>query len=153
MNSQLSRFEQNFSRQRIAVAVNSARHKTDEHIAGNDLGRLDDLRFLDNADNKAGEIVFAVGKIAGVLGGFAADQRAPRLSTTRGDAAHHRLGDFDIELAAHEVVKKKQRLSALSKNIVHAHRHQIDADGVVNSSHESDLEFCSDSVRRRNQYG
>src|SRR4030095_7044730 len=100
---------------------------------GNDLGRLDDLRFLHNADNKAGEIVFAVGKIARVLGGFAADQRAPRLSTTGGHAPHHRLGDFDIELAAHEVVKKEQRLGALSKNIVHAPRPQINADGVVNS--------------------
>ena len=74
---------------------------------GIDRRGIDDLLFLQDADDEAGEIVFAVGKIAGVLGGLAADQRAARLTAAGRDAAHDRFGDFDIELAADEIVQEK----------------------------------------------
>ena len=62
--------------QREAVGVRTARREPEQHVAGGDPRAVDGLRFLDDADREAGEIVFAGHEGVRVLGGFAADQRA-----------------------------------------------------------------------------
>ena len=89
------------------------------------------LGFFHRADGEAGEVVFAGRVHAGHLGGLAADQRAAGLFAARGDALDHVGGGVDVELAAGEVVEEEQRLGALHQDVVDAHRHQVDADGVV----------------------
>src|SRR4029453_16335110 len=75
-----------------------------------------------------------------------ADERAARFTATGRDAAHHRLGDCDIQLAADKIIQEKKRLSTLSQDIVHPHGDESDADGVVNTAHKRDFELCADAV-------
>ncbi len=144
-------FEQNFTRERVAIAVQAAGGNADQDIAGIDRRRIDNLFSLHNADDEAGKIVFAVRKVAGVLGRLTADQRAAGLTAASRDAAHDRFSDGHIELAANEVIQKKQRRRALGKNIIDAHGDEIDADGVVNAGHKGDLKLRTDTVGGRHQ--
>src|SRR4029077_3634482 len=123
-------FEQRLARQGVAVTVQTAGRKTDQNIARTYRSRVDDFLFLQDTDDEAREIVFALGKIARMLCSFSADKRAACFTATGRDAAHHRLSDFDIELAANEIIQEKKRRRALSQDVVHSHGDEIDADGI-----------------------
>ena len=89
---------------------------------------------------------------AGHLGGLAADQRAAGLAAALGDALDDRGAGLGIELAAGEVVEEEQRLGALHDEVVDAHRDEIDADGVVQSGFDRDLELGADAVGAGDQH-
>ena len=63
-----------------------------------------------------------------------------------------RGGDVHVELAAGEVVEEEQRFGALHQNVVHAHRHQVDADGVVPVELERELELGADAIGAGDQH-
>jgi len=84
--------------------------------------------------------------------GLAADQDTARLAAAVGDAADHLFGDTDVELAADEIIEKKNRLRGLSEHVVDPHRDEIDADRIVNARHKRDPEFCPDAVGRGNKH-
>ncbi len=132
--------------QRIAVGVRAVGSEAQHHVAGLDVLAGDDLALFHHAHRKAGEVVFAHRIHAGHLGGLAADQRAAGLLATVGDALDHFGGGRHVELAAGEVVEEEQRLGALHQDVVHAHRDQVDADGVVAVQLESELEFGAHAV-------
>ena len=100
-------------------------------VAGRDAAAVDDAGLFDDADGKAGEVVFARRVHARHFRRLAADQRAARRLAAVGDAADDFGGDVDVELAAGEVVEEEQRLGALHEDVVDAHRDEVDADGVV----------------------
>ena len=87
-----------------------------------------------------------------MLGSFAADQRAARLLAARGDALDDGAGDLDVEALANEIVEEEQRLGALHQDVVDAHRHQVDADGVVLVQREGELELGADAIGARHQH-
>ena len=101
---------------------------------------------LGRADGEAGEVVVALDIHAGHLGGLAADQGAARLVASRGDAGDHFPRLARIQLAGCEVVQKEQRFSALHHQIVDAHRHQIDADRVVDAGLDRNLQLRPDPI-------
>jgi hypothetical protein len=80
---------------------------------------------------EAGQVVFAGGIEARHLGGFAAEQGAAALAAAIGDALHHLGHGLRAELAGGDVVQEKQGLGAAGDHVVDAHRHQVDAHGVV----------------------
>ena len=72
--------EEHAARQRIAVGVQSRRRQADQDVARLDRPAVDDLRPLDDADDEAGDVVFAVGVEPRHLRRLAADQRAAVLA-------------------------------------------------------------------------
>ena len=59
----------------------------------------------------------------------------------------------DVEMAGGVVVEEEQRLGALDDDVVDAHRHQVDADRVVDAGLDRHLELGADAVGARNQDG
>jgi hypothetical protein len=53
---------------------------------------------------------------------------------------------LDRKLSHCIVIEEEERLRALDHQIVHAHRDQIDADGVVSAAGDGDLQFGADAV-------
>ena len=103
----------------------------DQHVARHDRPAVDDLRLLDDADDEAGDVVFAVGVEARHLGRLAADQRAAVLAAGARDAGDDLLGDVRRQAAGRQVVEKEQRLGALHEDVVDAVVDEIGADRVV----------------------
>ena len=68
---------------------------------------------------------------AGMLGGFAAQQRTARAHAAFGDTADDRVEAFRHDAAERDVVEQEQRLGPADHQIVDNHRHQVQADGVV----------------------
>ena len=106
----------------------------------------DDLALFHHADGKTGEVVFAYRIHARHLGSLAADQRAAGLFAAVGDALDDFGGGGHVQLAAGEIVEEEQRFGALHQDVVHAHGHQVDADGVVAVQFKCQLEFGAHAV-------
>ena len=92
---------------------------------------VDQPLAIDDADDEAGEVVFAVGVEARHLGRLAAEQRAAVVAARRRHPADDRLRDLRRQPAGREVVEKEQRLGALHQDVVDAVVDEVDADGVV----------------------
>jgi len=98
------------------------------------------------AHREAREVEVAVGVHARHLGGLATDQRAARAAAALGDARHDAAAGLHIEVACRVVVEKEQGLGALDDNVVHAHRHQVDADRVGDAGLDRDHQLGADAV-------
>src|ERR1043166_7209025 len=131
--------------------MDAAAGQAEHHIAGADAAAVDDFGFFHYADGETGEIVLARGIHSRHLGSLAADQRASGLLAAGGDAFYHFGSYADVELAAGEVIEKQQRLRALHQDVIHAHRNQVDADGVVPVQLKGKLELGADAVSSGNQ--
>ena len=126
---------------------------TEDNVAGHDVRSRQQLLALDRADREAGQII-VLGRVhARHFRALAADQRAAGLAAALGDARHDLGRARGVELAGGEIVEEEQRLRALHHQIVHAHRHQIDADGVVPVGADRELEFGADAVGGGHQQG
>ena len=86
-----------------------------------------------------------------MLGGLAAHQRAARLHAALGYALDD-LGNLlrDV-LAAGNVIQKDQRLGTGADDIIDAHGHAVDADGVVLVQQHGDAQLGADAVRAGDQ--
>ena len=102
----------------------------DEDVALLDELRAPELVALGDADGEAGHVEVAVRELPGVLGGLAAEQHALRLQAALVDAGDD-VGDLlGHDLADHQVVEEEERHGAAGRDVVDAHRHEVDADGV-----------------------
>ncbi len=133
--------------------MDTRRGEANHRIAGCDILSRQQCTALGGADCKAREVIIAVLVEAGHLCGLAADQRTAGLPAAFGDAGNDRRGSFRIELAAGEIIQKEQRLGALDDEIIDRHRHQIDADAVVQASLDRDLDLGANAIGRRDQHG
>ncbi len=107
---------------------------------------------IHDADDEAGDVVFAVGVEAGHLGGLAAEQRAAVLAAAAGDARDDLFGDVGRQPPGRQVVEEEQRPRALHQDVVDAVVHEIGADRVVAAGHECDFELRADAVRARDEH-
>ena len=89
---------------------------------------------------------------AGVLGHLAADQRAAGLAAALGHALDQLLDVVGVELADRDVVEEEQRLGALAHEVVDAHGHEVDADGVEPAGGLGDQRLGADAVGGRHQH-
>ena len=94
-------------------------------------GVVDNARLVHDAGAIARKVVILFRHQAGVLGGLAADERRAGLHTALGYAADNLSNLFRDVLAAGNVIQEKQRFRPAADDIVDAHRHRINADGVV----------------------
>ena len=129
----------------------AGRREAEQHIAFNDIVGRQELAALGGADGEAGKVIVLVLVHAGHFCGLTADQRAPGLAAAFRDAADDRNALVGIEFAGSEIVEKKQGFCTLYNEIVDAHGHEIDADGVVFAGVDGDLELGADAVVGRYQ--
>ena len=132
--------------------MHAAGGQAQHHIACLDVLACENFGFFNRPDGKSGQVVFASGVHAGHLGRFAADQSATRQLASFGNAAHHGSGGVHIQFAAGEVVQKEKWLGPLDQHIVDAHRHQVDAHGVVHVPLKRQLELGTHAVCAADQY-
>ena len=83
---------------------------------------------------------------------LAPDQRAARLPAALVHPAHDRGDVLGVDLARRDVVEHEQRLGTDADQVVHAHRHQVDADGLVAAGRAGHHELRADAVRRGDQH-
>ena len=86
-----------------------------------------------------------------MLGGLAAEERASRPATSFGDALDDRGDARGLDPADGQVVEEEQRLRAGAGDVVGAHRHEVDPDGVQPAGLPRDLELRPHAVRRRRE--
>lgn len=110
------------------------------------------IRIFDHADAETGYVVIFAVVHARHFSGFAAHQRTAGLFAAFGDAGDHAGRGVHIQLAGGVVVEEEQRLGALNHQIVDAHRHQIDADGVVAFQIHRQTQLGAHAVGTGNQH-
>ena len=69
---------------------------SDQHVARNDLLRIQDLAFVHHPDGESREVVLAVGKISGVFRSLAADQGTACPAATLRNPTDHRCRHLDV---------------------------------------------------------
>ena len=114
-----------------AVGMNAGGGQADEGVPLPDPATVDDLRLVHHAHGEARDVVVLRGHDAGVLGGLAADQGAAGL-----DAALRHAGDDGGDLlrlvfADGDVVQEKEGPGSAADDVVDAHGHTVDSDGIV----------------------
>ncbi len=127
--------------------MRAGRAKADQQVAGA-LGVQcgQDGGAVHRAHRKPGQVVVAFAVHARHLGGLAAHQGRTGLAAAFGDAGHHAGGGVHVQLAGGVVVQEQQRLCALGQQVVDAHGHQVDADGVGQARLDGDLQLGADAI-------
>ncbi len=132
--------------------MHARRGEPDHRVAGLDIVPRQQRAAFGGADRKAAEVVIAVLVQSGHFGGLAADQRTAGFPAAFGDAGHDGSRRLRIELAAGEIVQEEKRLGALHDEIIDRHRHQVDADAVMQAGLDRDLELGADAIGGRDQH-
>ncbi|MPM94062.1 hypothetical protein SDC9_141205 [bioreactor metagenome] len=143
---------ENFPHERVAVGVDAGGGKAQNHIAWLHSAMVNDFGLVHKSHGKARQIVVVRGHDAGVLGGLAADEGAAGL-----DAALCHAGDdgrhlFRVVLADGDIVQKKEGLCAAADNIVDAHGHAVDTDGIVLVQQLGNAELSAHAVGSGDQH-
>src|SRR5699024_628353 len=94
-------------------------------------GVVQDLALIHHTYGKAGQVVFFLGHHAGVLGSFAAHQGAARLHAAFGHALDDLGNLFGDVFAASNVIQEHQRLGAGANDVIDAHGHTVNANGIM----------------------
>ena len=115
--------------------------------------RAEDLPALGGTHGETGEIVVAGGIHPGQLRRFAPDQRAAGLTAALGDPGDDVAPRLHVQDAGRVVIQEKQGFRTLNHQVVHAHGHQIDADGAMVSAGDGDLELGAHAVGGGHQDG
>ena len=128
------------------------RHR-DDHVTGLHAFGSEHVVGLDDADAGRGDVVVIGRHQPGVLGGFAAQQRAAGQHAAVGDAGDD-LGDALGHRAADgDVVLKEQRFGAAHHQVVDDHRDEVQPDGVVLVHGLRDRQLGADAVGRGGEQG
>src|SRR5574337_1403052 len=126
--------------------------EADQDVTRLDRAAINDFAFFHYAHGKTGEVVIFTGVHARQFGGFAADQRATGEFAAARDAFDHGFRGVYLQLAAGVVIQEKQRLGPRDHDVVDAHGHEVDADGVVAPALDGELEFGADAVGAGDQH-
>ena len=137
--------------QREAVRVQAGGRQAEDDVALADAVRPEQLGLLDRSDAEAGQIERVLRHDAGVLGGLAAEQGAAGAPAALRDALDDPRDALRNDPADREVVQEEQGLGARAHDVVGAHRHEVDPDGLEPAGHARDLELRADAVGRGGQ--
>ncbi len=86
---------------------------------------------LHYTDNKTGQIIIILLINSGHFRGFTPNQGATGLETTLGNPFDNLGCDFLPQSPHGQIIQKEQGRGAVHNNIIGAHGHQINADGIV----------------------
>lgn len=84
--------------------------------------------------------------------GSLTDERGGGLPAALGDAGHDGARHAHVERAAREVVEEGERRGAVAQQVVDAHGHEVDADGVVVADALRHLQLRAHAVRSQHQH-
>ena len=140
-------FEEHLASKRVAVGVKAVAAEADDGVAGADFRAVEEFRAVYDADDGAGDIVFAFLIHAGHLSGFAADEGAASLLAGFGEAFEDLLEDDGVEFFTADVVEEKQGPGADDGDVIDAMVDEILADRVVAVGGKGDFELGADAVR------
>ena len=114
--------------------------------------RPDHLGTVHDAHHEARQVVVVGIHDAGVLGHLAAHQRAAGQLAALCDAAHDLCHVLRLELADGNVVQEEERLRADGHHVVHAHGHEVLANGLVTVQELGDGELGPHAVGARDEH-
>ena len=116
-----------------------------------DLRAVNEFGFLHDTRGVTSNVIFTVLVHSRHLGGLSAHEGASGLTASVSDSGHDGLHDLRTGLSLGHIVKEHKRFRTLGQNVVDAHRHGVDADGVVLVHRERQLELSADSVSSADQ--
>ena len=118
----------------------------DEHVPGRQILPVDQILPVHDPHRKPGQVVLLYRIKARHLRRLPADQGRSRLPAPLCHAAHDGGDLLRLVLAAGTVIQEKERLAARAGNVVHAHGHAVDADGVVLIQGKGQFQLRADPV-------
>ena len=113
----------------------------------------DNAVALDDADDKARQIVFAVGIETWHFGRLSANQRAAIVLAGIGNALDYFFGDRWFKLSGCQIIHEEQRGGALHGDVVDAMVDEVPANRGVEAHFKGNFEFGSHAIDARNQNG
>ena len=148
--------EQRGPDQGVAVRAQAARVQPHQGIAFARRVRPPGPRrwsFSTTPTAKPGQVHLSNTQLAGVFGQLATEDGAPCLPAAVGDAGHDGGDGVRVKLPPQLVVKEEERLGTLAHEVVYAHGHQVDADGVQPPGLDGYGQLGADAVSRGHQHG
>ena len=126
--------------------MNTCGRHTDQNVTGFQLFPCKKIFFIDHAYCESRKVILILLHKSRMLGCFSADQSCSGLCTAFYHTAYDLCDLFRIILAACNIIQEKQRLCPCAGNIVDAHCHCIDSNGVMLVHNHGKLYLCSASV-------
>ena len=124
---------------------------TNQHIAHFDFGAIDEFGLFYHSGRITRDVIFAIGIHTRHFCRLASYKGTSGLAASFRYTADDCL-DLRRDVMSHcHVVQEDKRFGSLRQDIVHAHRHGVNTDGVVFVHRKSDLQFGSHAVGSANQ--
>ncbi len=136
-----------------AVGMEAGGGEGQEDVPFLDVFGVGDLGLFHDAYGKAGDVVFVFGVEAGHFSGFSADEAGAGLDAALGHALDDGGDPVGVVLPAGDVVQEEEGLGPQADDVIDAHGHGIDSDGVVGVHVEGQLELGPDPVGPGDQDG
>ena len=135
-----------------SVRMHPGRPKPDQHITCRNVCGQQPPAF-GGPHGKPGQIIIIGGIHPRHFGGFAPHQGTARLPAAFRDAGDHgaRLGQ--LQLSGGEIIQEEQRLGPLHHQVIDTHRHQINADRVMNARFNRNPQLGAHAIGGRHQHG
>src|SRR5437588_7025053 len=141
-------FEEQLSRKAVSICVQAYRRQSYQVISGRNARAVNDQAAIDDSDDKACDVVFAIVVKAGHLRSLASDQNATSLVAPAGETFNHRCDSFGNELSRRDVVEEEKGSRALNENVIDAMTHKVITNCVMNPCHERNAKLRAHSVSR-----
>ena len=137
--------------ERETVGVKAGGLEPDQGIARLRGRSFDEIGALDHADTEAGQVEGVGRQQPGMLGGLATDEGTAGFAAAGHDPAHEGCHCIWIEVLDGDVVEEEEGRGAETRDVVGAHRHQVDADRVVSPDARGDRRLRPDPIGRRDE--
>ena len=142
---------EHFTDQREAVGVYAGGGQTDQHITFCQFFAVDDLFFVYDTNREACQIVFIHRIETGHFGSFTANQSTFCLTAAFGDTGDDISNTGRIILAASNIVQEEHGTCTAADDIIDAHSHTVDTDGVMLVHQEGQLQLSTNTIGTGNQ--
>ncbi len=106
-----------------------------------------------HSDGEPGQVHLSWTQLARVFGQLTTEDGAPGLPATVGYARHNGGDGVGVKLPPQLVVEEKERLGALAYEVVDAHSHQVDANGLQPAGLDGYGQLGADAVGGGDQHG
>ena len=136
-----------------AVGVQATGGQGQDYVPGLHPAAVNHLRLVHDTHGKARQVVVVRVHYAGVLGSLTADEGAAGLDAALRHAGYNGRHLFRVVFADGDVVQEEQGLGPAADNIVDAHGHAVDADGVMAIHQLGHPDLGAHAVGARHQDG
>ena len=131
--------------------MQTARGQPQHDVAFTDQLAVDQSLAIDDPNGKTSKVVVFVAVHVGHDRGLAPQQRHVAGDTTVTDALHDPFQSRGVIAAHRDVVQKEERFGSGAKQVIDAHRYQIDPNGIMAAGLLCDLQLGSHSVGTADQ--